>query len=125
MESEGKLVPDGHAGPFRDAVILVTFFPNLSLLEFHRQNPCIKNEIERTNSITDFGIPGPFPKNPASRCRQKRSRAQAKGIENKDNLGKAKRFPRETQTEQPLRPIQPKIQTMSKGTIQKKQIRRN
>ena len=56
MKGEGKFVPDGHAGPFGDAVILVTFFPNLSLqnLSFIRQNPYIKIKIERNNSITEL-----------------------------------------------------------------------
>ena len=61
MQSVGQFVPDGHAGPFGYAVILVTLFPDLSLLQFHAKTlrPCRSNE--RINSTRQLdGIFAPF-----------------------------------------------------------------
>ena len=50
MLREGQLVLDRHAGPLRNAVKLVSLFPNLALLELHPKTltPCRSNE--RINS---------------------------------------------------------------------------
>ena len=83
MESEGKLVPDGHAGPFRDAVILVTFFQTCPCLSFIRQNPYTKIKVSK--QFNHWYRYSRLPKNQAFRCRRKRSRDQAISTENMDN----------------------------------------